>query len=86
MSAEHSKHCICLECTSKEASENASEKAHSLYRSGSVSVSRVIKTDRIMWKLINGIRDARITRNASRIKHLEARYERFERNGWAALQ
>ena len=50
-----------------------------------LDVWTTIKTDRIMWKLLNAIRHARITKNTSRLAHLEARYARFQQLGWAAL-
>ncbi len=50
-----------------------------------MNLSRIIKTDRIMWGLINSIRRARIAGNQKRLEHLEARYERFKRRGWIAL-
>ena len=37
MSAEHSKHCICLECTAKEAAANANEQSELASARGSLS-------------------------------------------------
>lgn len=71
--------------TIKPIAPDEKRTAGSLPRDCSVPVSHVIRTDRIMWKLIRGIRRARIAKNQTRLAHLEARYARFERKGWVAL-
>jgi hypothetical protein len=50
-----------------------------------INITPTIRQDRIMHKLLDWVRRARIANNPKRVLHFSNRYARFEQLGWTAL-